>query len=171
MRILKLNFTVTTVLAVKGNFGAKKSVKSSTNVFRSPCIKFSPVASPSKCGKPNKHQNHNVANRRRSSDEKDTRTVYLNDFEHDVWLLNRSYFQKTVMTEKATVYFDQKCHWSKRESVWHTYSWLTWSRCYSNHMEIIATIVMQIYKFQIHTIAHYSVISKVKFLLQVYYDT
>lgn len=83
-----------------GNFGAKKSVKSSTNVFRSPCIKFSPVASPSKCGKPNKHQNHNVANRRRSSDEKNTRTVYLNEydhifsrfvfsFEHDEWLLNR----------------------------------------------------------------------------------
>lgn len=62
-----------------GNFGAKKSVKSSTNVFRSPCIKFSPVASPSKCGRSNKQQNHNVANRRRSSDEKDTRTVYLNE--------------------------------------------------------------------------------------------
>jgi len=67
-------------------------------VFRSPCIKFSPVASPSKCGKSNKH--HNVANRRRSSDEKDTRTINLNEydhifsqfvfsFRHDTWLLNR----------------------------------------------------------------------------------
>ena len=95
----KIDFFFISLFFFSGNFGAKKSVKSSTNVFRSPCIKFSPVASPSKCGRSNKHQNHNVANRRRSSDEKDTRTVYLNEydhifffwyvfsFRHDVWLL------------------------------------------------------------------------------------
>lgn len=65
-----------------GNFGAKKCVKSSTNVFRSPCVKFSPVSSPCKSDKPNKYQNHNIANRRRSSDAKDTRTVDLNEYDH-----------------------------------------------------------------------------------------
>lgn len=64
-----------------GNFGAKKCVKSSTNVFRSPCVKFSPVSSPSKPGKSNRCQNHNSATHRRSSDVKDTRTVFLNEYD------------------------------------------------------------------------------------------
>lgn len=65
-----------------GNFGAKKCVKSSANVFRSPCVKFSPVSSPCKSAKSNKYQNHNIANRRRSSDAKDTRTIDLNEYDH-----------------------------------------------------------------------------------------
>ncbi|VVC35597.1 Hypothetical protein CINCED_3A010644 [Cinara cedri] len=78
----------TDILRTMGNSAVtKKCVKSNEakNVFRSPCVKFSPVSSPSKSGKSYKYQNHNItsatatAYRRRSSDAKDSRTVNLNE--------------------------------------------------------------------------------------------
>jgi len=80
----RLKFII--IIVFLGNFGAKKCVKPpSTNALRSSRIKFSPVSSPSKSGKSshNKCQNHNApSDRRRSSDAKEARTVYLNEYDH-----------------------------------------------------------------------------------------
>ncbi|XP_050433314.1 ankyrin repeat and fibronectin type-III domain-containing protein 1 isoform X2 [Adelges cooleyi] len=63
----------------KGEVSSKKCTKSSTNVFRSPCVKFSPQPSPNKPGKSSKYQNYNDPYRRSSGDLKPTRSIFLNE--------------------------------------------------------------------------------------------